>query len=210
MSATGERAPRPRAETLPDGHRWWRVADEGWADPLDATFADSAGGRWNAPGDGPTLYLCGDRGTARAQVARMLTGSPIDPEDLADDAPFVLVPVALPARQRVADARTDTGLAALGLPSTYPRTRRGTTVAWARCRRAAAAVRAAGLRGVRARSAAPAAALEGGPGDELAWFPARGARAVPAGRSEPFAQWRAHRPPQGSGPDPAEDERIGP
>jgi hypothetical protein len=179
---------RPRAEPLPDGYRWWRVADAGWADPLDATYADAAGGRWNTPGEGPTLYLCGDRATARAQVARVLAGSPIDPEDLADDAPFVLVPVALPARQRVADAHTDMGLAALGLPTTYPRTRRGTTVAWARCRRAAAAVRAAGLRGVRARSAAPAAA--GLLGDELAWFPARGAHARATGEPLPFAQWR--------------------
>jgi hypothetical protein len=184
------RASAPRAEALPEGHRWWRLADASWANPLDPTWADVAGGRWNAPGDGPTLYLNGDVLTARAQVARLLAGSPIDPEDLADDAPFVLVPVRLPARQRVADAHTDTGLAALGLPTTYPRARNGAAVPWARCRTAAAAVRAAGLRGVRARSAAPAAGLGGAPGDELAWFPAPRAHALPDGARVPFARWR--------------------
>ena len=39
--------------------------------------------------------------TARAQISRLLDGSPIDPEDLRDDAPFVLVPVVLPTRQQV-------------------------------------------------------------------------------------------------------------
>ena len=184
------RAPEPRAETLPDGWRWWRLADEAWQDPLDPTYADRAGGRWNAPGDGPTLYLNGDVATARAQLVRLLAGSPIDPEDLADDAPFVLVPVRLPARQRVADAHTDTGLAALGLPTTYPRGRPGrrrpVVALPGGCPRGAGG----GLRGVRTRSAAPAWALADGVGDELAWFPRRGARATPDGPVRRFRQWR--------------------
>jgi len=127
----------PHAVTLPADHTWWRVADTAWADPLDPTWADRTGGRWNAPGDGPTLYLNADVETARAQVPRMLLGTAVDPEDLRDDAPFVLVPVALPARQRVADATTDTGLVALGLPRGYPRRTRGGEVPWSACRRAA-------------------------------------------------------------------------
>jgi hypothetical protein len=104
------------------------------------------------------------------------------------------VPVRLPTRQRAADAVSDTGLTALGLPRTYPRRRDGTDVPWASCRRAAAAVRRARLRGVLARSAA----LVGG--EELAWFPAGSARATVAGRAAPFAEWRyddaaAGRPP---------------
>lgn len=90
----------------------------------------------------------------------------------------------LPARQRVADATTDTGLVALGLPRTYPRRARAGQVPWRDCRRAARAVRSEGLRGVLARSAA----LEGG--RELAWFPARGAHATTLGEPLPFAAWR--------------------
>jgi RES domain-containing protein len=163
---------------------WFRVADASWADPLDPTHADEHGGRWNAPGDGPTLYLNADRETARAQVPRMLRGTAIDVEDLRDDAPFVLIPVHLPARQRVADATTDVGLVALGLPRTYPVRRDGTEVGWSACRRAASVVRRAALRGVLARSAALT------DGRELAWFPARAARARAAGPAEPFARWR--------------------
>ena len=187
----------PHATTLPEGHRWWRVADEAWADPLDPTWADHVGGRWNSPGDGPTLYLNLDVDTARAQIARLLDGSPIDPEDLRDDAPFVLVPVALPSRQRVADATTDTGLVALGLPSSYPLTARGHGVRWPPCRRGARAARDAGLRGVLARSAA----TPDGHGRELAWFPARGAAARRDGELLPFIEWR-HAVAQGSSVDP--------
>lgn len=174
--------------TLEDGHRWLRVADAAWEDPLDASYADRAGGRWNAPGDGPTLYLNADLATARAQIARMLEGTAIDPEDLRDDAPYVLVAAVLPSRQRVADATTDTGLVALGLPRTYPRRARSGPVPWRDCRRAARAVRAEGLRGVLARSAA----RDGG--RELAWFPARGARATAQGEPLPFAAWRHEEP----------------
>ena len=176
----------PHGTTLPATRRWWRVADAAWDDPLDPGWADRTGGRWNTPGDGPTLYLSADLATARAQIPRMLEGGAIDPEDLRDDAPFVLVPVALPSRQRVADATTDTGLVALGLPRTYPRRPRGGEVPWAECRRAARAVRAAGLRGVSARSAA----IPDGSGRELAWFPASGARARAAGPTLGFAEWR--------------------
>ncbi len=174
--------------TLDDGRQWLRVADASWTDPLDPSYADRAGGRWNAPGDGPTLYLNADRDTARAQVERMLEGTAIDVEDLRDDAPFVLVTATLPARQRVADATSDTGLVALGLPRTYPRRPSGGEVPWSTCRRAARGVRAEGLRGVLSRSAALAAA--GRAGQELAWFPARGARASAVGEPLPFVAWR--------------------
>lgn len=183
-AATAGRTPHPVA--LPDGHRWWRVADAAWDDPLDATWADRVGGRWNAPGDGPTLYLNADLGTARAQLPRLLADTAIDPEDLRDDAPFLLVPVALPSRQRVADATTDTGLTAMGLPRTYPGRPRGGEVPWAPCRRAGRSARAVGLRGVLARSAATA----DGTGRELAWFPARGAHARVDGPVLGFGTWR--------------------
>jgi hypothetical protein len=185
----GER--RPRGVALQDGRTWWRVADTAWDDPVDPTWSDRTGGRWNTPGDGPTLYLCADVDTARAQVPRMLEGTAIDPEDLRDDAPFVLVPVGLPERQRVADAVSELGLASLGLPRTYPRRTRGGPVPWVECRKVAKSVRAASLRGVLARSAAPEASADG---QELAWFPARGRSATVVGPVQPFVRWRAHVP----------------
>ena len=176
----------PHVVTLDASEVWWRVADAAWADPVDATWADRAGGRWNTPGDGATLYLNADLATARAQIPRLLEGTAIDVEDLRDDAPFVAVPVRLPSRQRVADATTDVGLAALGLPRTYPRKPRGGEVGWPVCRRAARAVRAAHLRGVLARSAA----TPDGSGRELAWFPGQPVHAYVAGGSLGFAAWR--------------------
>jgi hypothetical protein len=176
----------PIAVTVGPEDLFWRVADTSWDDPMDPTWADRAGGRWNAPGDGATLYLNADLDTARAQIARMLLNTAIDVEDLRDDAPFVAVPVRLPARQRVADATTDLGLVALGLPRTYPARPRGGQVGWTTCRRVARTVRAARLRGVLARSAA----TPDGSGRELAWFPARGARALQSGDAVAFAEWR--------------------
>jgi len=104
-----------------------------------------------------------------------------------------VVPLALPARQRVADATTDTGVVALGLPRTYPLRPRGGEVPWSACRRAARDVRAAGLRGVSARSAA----TPDGSGRELAWFPASGAHARATGAPLEFAKWRHEVAPAG-------------
>lgn len=178
--------PTPHALLLPDGWHWRRVADASWQDPLDPTYADQVGGRWNSPGDGPTLYLCEDVAVARAQIRRLLEPTPVDVGDLADDAPFVLVSATLPERQRVADAASDTGLRSIGLPASYPSRPHGGKVPWRDCRRAARAVRGAALRGVLAR---PAVA-DAGTGRELAWFPAARAHATMVGRPIPFARWR--------------------
>ncbi|MFN8170077.1 MAG: hypothetical protein U0S36_15030 [Candidatus Nanopelagicales bacterium] len=45
----------PHAVTVTPEHLWWRVADASWDDPLDPSYADRLGGRWTAPGAGPTL-----------------------------------------------------------------------------------------------------------------------------------------------------------
>lgn len=176
----------PHAVTLADGWQWLRVADASWVDPLDPGFADRFGGRWNAPGHGPTLYLCEDLAVARAQIHRLLESTAVDPTDLADDAPFVLVTAVLPRRQRVADASTDVGLRSLGLSASYPLRPRGGTVPWRECRRAGRQAREAGLRGVLARSAV----VGTGSGRELAWFPAGRARATAVGEALPYARWR--------------------
>ncbi|MGB7860415.1 MAG: RES family NAD+ phosphorylase [Acidimicrobiia bacterium] len=157
----------PVVTRLRDGHDWLRVADPSWSDPLDPTYAADHGGRWNPPGSFPTLYLNEDLGTARAQVLKLLEGSPVEPEDL--DPGFDLVVANLPTAQDVADAASDPGLRALGLPETYPVHGNGRPVRHETCQPVGAKVHSADLRGVRARSAATADRT----GHELAWFPAR-------------------------------------
>ena len=174
----------PRPERLVDGRPWFRVADERWDDPLDPSFAQQHGGRWNPPDSFPALYLNEDVATARAQISRMLSGWPADPEDL--DAPFVLVTAALPRNQTVADAVTDEGLERLVLPTTYPLDATGAKILHSACRPIGAAVKLSGLRGVHARSAA----TPDGSGRELAWFPARASsKARRIAPDRPFADW---------------------
>ncbi len=155
-------------ERLPDDHTWLRVADPAWADPVDPTYAAATGGRWNPPGGFPVLYLNEDVVTARINVQVFLAGLPYGPEDLRDDAGPVLVEARLPRRQDVADVHTPAGVAAVGLPASYPLDPSGAPVGQERCQPIGAAAHEAGWRGVRCRSArAPY-----GAGRELAWFPA--------------------------------------
>jgi hypothetical protein len=162
------------------------VADEAWDDPLDPRPAAGHGGRWNPPGSYPVLYLNEDVATARAQIARLLDGQPADPEDL--DPPFVLIAAVLPRGQRAADAVTDAGLAALGLPGTYPFDERSEPVGHERCQPIGRAVHEhrPRIHGIRVRSAA----TEDDFGRELAWSPA-GRRSVarPVGGPQPFEAW---------------------
>jgi hypothetical protein len=173
------------AERLPDGHRWLRLADPAWDDPLDPGFAARLGGRWNPPGSFPVLYLNEDVVTARLNLRRFLEGLPYGPEDLRDDTAPVLVVATIPRNQVVADVHTPAGVAAAGLPATYPLDRRGRLVGHEVCRPVGLAARRAGLRGIRCRSArAPV-----GAGRELAWFPATAAsRARALGRLA-FGSW---------------------
>ncbi|HJQ76158.1 MAG TPA: RES family NAD+ phosphorylase [Acidimicrobiia bacterium] len=182
----------PVIETLPDGHSWLRVADPSWADPLDPSYAREHGGRWNPPGSFPTLYLNEDLTTARAQISALLSGSPVEPDDL--DVGFDLVVASLPRSQEVADAVTGTGLRALGLPDSYPRHSNGRPVRHGTCQPVGAGVAAAGLRGVHARSAA----TEDGSGRELAWFPARESSRATLLERLSFRDWW-HRQPEITG-----------
>jgi hypothetical protein len=173
---------------IPDDHTWLRVADTTWSDPLDPSWAATFGGRWNAAGSFPVLYVNEDLATARAQIHALLGGWPVNPEDLRDDAPYVLVLAGLPRRQDVADALSDQGLEAMGLPPSYPLDARGDRVPHQPCQMVGTRVHAARLRGVWCRSAATA----DGSGRELAWFPSGPrARARSLGDPMPFAQWWA-------------------
>ncbi|MEN8238433.1 MAG: RES family NAD+ phosphorylase [Actinomycetota bacterium] len=174
----------PVPRRLPNTKQWYRVADEKWDDPLDPSFAQKHGGRWNPPNSYPTLYLNEDVETARAQIYHMLEGSPVRPEDL--DPPYVLITATLPSRQVVADAVTDVGLRALGLSETYPVDVNGEVVPRSTCQPIGRVVKDQGLRGVHALSAA----TYDGTGRELAWFPARTAsKATPIDEPIPFRTW---------------------
>jgi hypothetical protein len=158
---------------------WLRVADPDWADPLNPSYAERVGGRWNPPSSFRTLYLSADLETAQLQLDKMLRDSPARVEDLDGDA-YVLVAATLPRNQTCADALGDPGLEALGLPPTYPVDARGHDVTHATCQSIGQAIRDRGLRGVACRSACTA----DGRGTELAWFPA-------TSRSHAHAVWNA-------------------
>lgn len=171
-----------RSELLPDGHRWWRIASADWQDPLDPHFARHSGGRWNPPESYPTLYLNEDLSTARGNLRLFIDGWPYEPEDLRDDNGPVLVGAILPRRQRVLDAHTESGLAAAGLPMTYPFDAFRNLVPHESCQPIGVAAHAAGMRGVHCRSARST-------GRELAWFPATArSRAREVARLE-FGTW---------------------
>jgi hypothetical protein len=176
----------PVVVSLPAGHVWLRVADSSWHDPLDVSWARRSGGRWNPAGSFGVLYLNEDLDTARAQIAALLEPWPAHPEDLREDAPFVLVMARLPIRQRVADALSDRGVEALGLPLTYPLDEAGRTIAHEVCQPIGVAVHESGLRGVWYRSAK--ASHSGA--HELAWFPVEGGRAPrKVGDAVSFRRW---------------------
>ena len=165
---------------FPVGGIYHRVADPAWSDPLDASFASNPPGqRWNPPGVA-CLYLNCDVATARANVASRFAGLPYGPEDLDPATAPLLVEVNLPAGQ-AADAFTDSGLSAAGLPTTYPQDADGAAVPHSACQPVGRAAFDSGLDGVDCRSAV------GVDGRELAWFP-RGAAATESSRLA-FPRW---------------------
>jgi hypothetical protein len=173
------------SEVLPDGHVWLRVADAAWVDPLDTGFARRSGQRWNPPDSFATLYLNEDLVTARINLRLFITDLPYGPEDLRDDTGPILVGAVLPRRQTVADAHTPAGIAAVGLPSSYPLDDEGYLVGHGVCQAIGRCAKDAGLRGVRCRSAQSPF----GAGRELAWFPATARSRARAVSRSSFADW---------------------
>ena len=94
-----------------------RLAEPGWADPLDSSYSEVNGGRWNPPDSFPVLYLNDTITTARLQVLHKLRGLPYGPEDLNPDQQHDLVAVQVP-RASYLDCVSDQGLADLELPAT--------------------------------------------------------------------------------------------
>lgn len=172
-------------EVLPNGHAWCRIVDAHWADPLDDTFAQTRGGRWNPPGSWRTLHLNEDVVTARLNIDRFIASWPYEPEDLDETTGPHLAVATLPRDQSVADVHTPPGVAAVGLPATYPRDASGALVEHDVCQKIGARVHAAGRRGIRCRSAQ----TPHGAGRELAWFPATSRSRATLVRRMPFAAW---------------------
>lgn len=167
-------------ETLPFGGTFFRVADPSWADPVDAPYAARPPGqRWNPPGV-DCLYLNVDIDTARANVRRLFVGQPAQPEDLDPAAAPVLVQVTIPDGLAL-DATSTIGLAAIGLPDTFPLDDAGGLIQHQLCQPHGVASLEAGHDGVLARSAAP------GGTQELAWFPLGRLPAVDT--TESFDTW---------------------
>ena len=157
-----------RQENIPNSHTWWRIANPCWTNPLDPSYAQQDGGRWNPRNSFPVLYLNEDVETARSNLRLFIEPWPYEPEDLRDDTGPNLVGCSLPPNQSVCDAHSAAGLRAIGLPATYPLDANGVPVPRESCQPIGARIKAASLHGVRARSAQ----VPSGAGRELAWFPA--------------------------------------
>lgn len=165
--------------TVQIGGEHYRIADPDWGDPLDASYAARGGQRWNPPGLA-CLYFNSDLDTARANLTKRFAGLPYGPDDLDLATAPLLVTVDVPEGQAV-DAYTDEGLAAAGLPGSYPLDGDDNLIPHSTCQPIGQAAVDAGLDGVDCRSAAP------GGTRELAWFP-RSAEIQPRTRL-PFEQW---------------------
>lgn len=174
-----------KTELLPDAHLWMHIADRAWADPLNPTFVKSHGQRWNPPGSFPVLYLNEDLVTARLNLRLFIAGWPFEPEDLRDDTGPCLVSASLPRAQRVADVHSRAGVAAVGLPASFPLDANRQLIGHEVCQPIGVDARRQGLRGVRCRSArAPE-----GAGRELAWFPATSRSKARLEGVAPFETW---------------------
>lgn len=166
-------------DTLERGGGYLRVADPSWTDPLDPSYAQASGGRWNPPGSYPVLYLNADVATARANVDRKFAGLPYGPTDLRPDRRPLLVAVDVPTDHHV-DVVTEAGCVHAGLPPSYPHDARGRECSHEQCQPIGEEARRQGRPGIACRSAARP------DGEELAWFTAKGGDPT---RRQAFDDW---------------------
>jgi RES domain len=171
--------------TVRRGGSYNRLAEPSWADPLDTSYSRQRGGRWNLPGSFGVLYLNRDLRLARLQVLHKLSGHPYGVEDLDESEQHDLVDAEVGERDWL-DCVTAAGLAAVGLPLTYPRHRNGRPVRHATCQPVGQAAFDDGQPGIACRSAATG----GSPTDEeLGVFDRDVGASVQMTGRFPFADW---------------------
>ena len=172
-------------QTIRRGGSYNRLAEPSWADPLDASYSQQRGGRWNAPGSFAVLYLNRGLRGARLQVQHKLRGHPYGVEDLDEAEQHDLVGVEVPERDWL-DCVTVPGLEAVGLAATYPRHRNGRPVRHVDCRPIGGGAFEDGRPGIACRSAATGTL----PADEeLAVFDRGADTGVRMTGRQPFADW---------------------
>lgn len=161
-----------------------RLAEPDWADPLDTRYSKARGARWNAPDSFGVLYLNASERMAHVQVAHRLSGRPYGMEDLDPAEQHDLVTVNVPRAARL-DCLTDDGLAAVGLPTSYPLDSGGAPVGHDVCQPVGQQAYDASRTGIACRSAAVGAASDD---EELAVFDTHTDGVTTVGR-RPFADW---------------------
>ena len=164
---------------LQRGGPYYRVCKPDWTDCAD-TAHSLRGGRWNPPGEYRVLYLNRTVRMAALQAVENFRGEAHSLFDLRPERRPHLQAFDV-ARGDYADAVTDAGVLALGLPAAYP-----DGVGWTECQQVGRAAHAAGERGIACRTACRG----GGDPDheELALFDRDGAPARPGVRRT-FQEW---------------------
>ncbi|MBA2641757.1 MAG: RES family NAD+ phosphorylase [Actinobacteria bacterium] len=171
--------------TIGRGGSYNRLAEPSWADPLDTSYSEQHGERWNPPGSFGVLYLNRDLRVARLQVQHKLRGHPYGVEDLDESEQHDLVDVEVAERDWL-DCVTVRGLEAVGLPATYPRHRNGRPVRHADCQPIGRTAFEDGRPGIACRSAS----TDASPTDEeLGVFDRDALTSVRMTRRQPFTEW---------------------
>ncbi len=167
---------------LARGGPYVRVCDATWRDCADTEPSKRFGGRWNARGRFGVLYLCASRAVAaaNARCAYERDGRYTLFDRRPDRRPHLQVFTV--AQTRFVNAVTPAGIAALGLPATFP-----FQVTYAACRPIGAGAYDEGELGIASRSAAEAT-RENVVGEELALFDSA-LSLVTAGQRLAFNAW---------------------
>jgi len=161
---------------------YYRAFKPEWPDPLATTPSRLQGGRWNPPGEFGVLYLNRTIEVAAANVRARHIGRAIGLFDLQPERRPHLLQVHIP-RSTCLDLVSPSGVAALGLPATYP-----FAVGHETCRPIGRRAYATGrFRGIACRSAAECTSKDW-LGEELAWFDTAPSPQENDAR-RPFATW---------------------
>jgi hypothetical protein len=175
----------PGALTVRRAGTFHRLAEPHWADPLDTSHSRRVGGRWNPPGEFGALYLNATVELARRQAEHKLAGHPYEIEDLEPVFQHDLVEVHVTETDAL-DLVSASGLAAVGLPRSYPADEHGGRVGHERCRPIGRAAYDEPLPALACRSAARGTANTD---EELAIFDRSVSALATHVRRRPFASW---------------------